>query len=189
MELTRRQADFADAALRLLTREGMGSVTYRTVAAEAGMSLGAVQKAFPRKDDMLGVMFARLRQTSAGPAQLEPGGPTVESWLIDRMMSLLPVDAPRRAAELHRASFVERAAFDPVIAAAVAASDRELRAALAEMVRVAQAAGQVPPSVDPEAAAWAARAVIQGMASQLLYDPEPEEAVRRQCQWVVASLL
>jgi hypothetical protein len=57
------------------------------------------------------------------------------------------------------------------------------------MVRVAQAEGQVPPSVDPEAAAWAARALVQGMASQLLYDPEPEEAVRRQCQWVVASLL
>jgi len=75
MMLTPRQAGFADAALRLLAREGMASVTFRTVAAEAGMSLGAVQKAFPSKDVMLRVMFARLRETSAGPAQQGSAGP------------------------------------------------------------------------------------------------------------------
>jgi AcrR family transcriptional regulator len=189
MKLTPRQVDFADAALRLLAREGMASVTFRSVAAESGMSLGAVQKALPSKDVMLRVMFARLRETSAGPAQNEPGGPTVESWLVERMMSLLPLDEARRAAELQRVSFAERAAFDPGIAAAVAASDHDLRGALAEMMRQAKSAGQLAASVDPDAAAWAARAFVQGMASQLLYDPAPEEAVRRQCQWIVKTLL
>ncbi|HEY3339039.1 MAG TPA: helix-turn-helix domain-containing protein [Propionicimonas sp.] len=189
MRLTPRQAGFADAALRLLARHGMAAVTFRTVAAEAGMSLGAVQKAFPTKDVMLRVMFARLRDSSAGPAPRGPGGPTVEAWLVERMMSLLPLDAARRAAELQRVSFAERAAFDPAIAAAVAASDHELRVALADMMRDAQANGQLPSSVDPDAAAWAARAFVKGMASQLLYDPAPEYAVRRQCQWVVKTLL
>ena len=189
MELTPRQAEFADAALRLLAREGMGSVTFRTVAAEARMSVGAVQKAFPTKDVMLRVMFARLRETSVGPAQTKLGGPTVGSWLVERMMSLLPLDEQRRAAELQRVSFAEHAAFDPEIATAVSASDHELRSALADMMRQAQATGQLPASVDPDAAAWAARAFIQGMASQLLYDPAPEEAVRRQCTWVVETLL
>lgn len=189
MALTPRQAQFADAALRVLAREGMGSVTFRTVAAEAGMSLGAVQKAFRHKDEMLRVMFARLRETASGPAHLEPGGPTVHEWLVERMMSLLPLDEHRRAAELQRASFAERAAFEPEIAAAVAASDHELRTALADMMRQAQASGQLAAAVDPDAAAWAARALIQGMAGQLLYDPAPEEVVRRQCRWVVAALL
>jgi AcrR family transcriptional regulator len=189
MELTPRRAAFADAALRVLARDGMASVSFRTVAIEAGMSLGAVQKAFPTKDIMLRVMFARLRETSPGPARSVPGGPTVEGWLVERMMSLLPLDEARRNAELQRVSFAERAAFDPVIAAAVAASDHELWDALAEMMRQAQASGHLPASVDPEAAAWAARAFIQGMANQLLYDPAPEDAVRRQCQWVVKTLL
>lgn len=189
LELTPRQAEFADVALRLLTRGGIGSVTFRTVAAEAGMSLGAVQKAFPSKDLMLRVMVARLRETSDGLVRLEPGGPTVEAWLVERMLSQLPLDEPRRAAELQRVVFAERAAFDPDIAAAVAASDHELREALAELLRQAQAAGQLPASVDPDAAAWAARAFIQGMAGQLLYDPAPEESVRRQCEWVVQNLL
>lgn len=189
LELTPRQAEFADVALRLLTRGGIGSVTFRTVAAEAGMSLGAVQKAFPSKDLMLRVMVARLRETSDGLVRLEPGGPTVEAWLVERMLSQLPLDEPRRAAELQRVAFAERAAFDPDIAAAVAASDHELREALAELLRQAQAAGQLSASVDPDAAAWAARAFIQGMAGQLLYDPAPEESVRRQCEWVVQNLL
>jgi len=189
MELTPRQAEFADAALRILAREGMGSVTFRTVAAEAHMSLGAVQNAFPSKDVMLRVMFARLRETASGPARIEPGGPSAGAWLVERMMSLLPLDEPRRAAELQRVSFAERAALDPEIAAAVAASDHELRTALAGMLRQAQADGQLAASIDPEAAAWAARAFIQGMASELLYDPSPEESVRRQCLWVVDTLL
>ena len=189
VELTPRQAEFADVALRLLTREGIGSVTFRTVAAEAGMSVGAVQKAFPSKDLMLRVMLARLRETSAGLVRLEPGGPTVEAWLVERMLSQLPLDEPRRAAELQRVAFAERAAFDPDIAAAVAASDHELRDALAELLRQAQASGQLSASVDVDAAAWAARAFIQGMASQLLYDPAPEDSVRRQCEWVVEILL
>ena len=167
----------------------MEAVTFRTVAAEAQMSLGAVQKAFPSKDLMLRVMFARLRETTAGPAPLESGGPTVHSWLVERMLSLLPLDGPRRAAELQRVAFTERAAFDPEIAVAVATSDHELREALAEMIRRAQADGRLPASVDPDAAAWAARAVVKGMATQLLYDPAPEASVRRQCLWIVEALL
>ena len=189
VELSPRQTEFADAALRLLAREGIGSVTFRTVAAEAGMSLGAVQKAFPSKDHMLRVMVARLRETGAGLVGIEPGGPSMEAWLIERMLSQLPLDGPRRAAELQRVAFAERAAFDADIAAAVAASDHELRDALAVLLRQAQVSGQLSASVDPDAAAWAARAFIQGMAGQLLYDPVPEESVRQQCQWVVKALL
>ena len=37
MQLTPRQTDFADAALRVLVREGMAAVSFRTVAAEAAL--------------------------------------------------------------------------------------------------------------------------------------------------------
>lgn len=189
MELTPRQSEFADAALRLLAREGMASVSFRTVAGEAGMSLGAVQKAFPSKDVMLRVMFSRLRETASQQALVEPGRPTLRGWLVDLMVSVLPLDGPRRAAELQGAAFAERAAFDQVIAAAVAASDDELREAIAGLVRRAHTEGEVPTSVDPDAAAWAVLAFMQGMASQLLYDPASEDAVLRQCQWVVDAVL
>lgn len=189
MEWTPRQTEFADAALRLLARDGMASVSFRTVAAETGMSLGAVQKAFPTKDAMLRVMFARLREQASAPALAEPGRPTLHEWLVDLMVSVLPLDIPRRNAELQGAAFAERAAFDPEIAAAVAGSDHELRAAIARLVHRAHAEGEVPATVEAEAVAWAVLAFMQGMASQLLYDPLPEDAVRRQCRWFVDALL
>lgn len=189
MQLTPRQTEFADAALRVLVREGMGAVSFRTVAAEAGMSVGAVQKAFPTKDEMLRAMFARLRATASAPVLSEPGRPTLSGWLVDLMVAVLPLDAARRAAELQGAAFAERAAFDPVIADAVASSDRELRAAIAGLVNRARAEGEVPGSVDADAVGWGVLAFMQGMASQLLYDPAPEDDVRRQCEWVVDGLL
>lgn len=187
--MTPRQAEFADAALRVLAKGGMAAVSFRTVAAEAGMSLGAVQKAFPSKDVMLGVMFARLREKASGPLLVEPGRPSLRGWLVELMVSVLPLDEPRRAAELQGAAFCERAAYDPTLAAAVTASDRELRAALAALVRRAQAEGEVAGAVDPDAVGWAVLAFMQGMASQLLYDPAEEETVRRQCATVVDALL
>lgn len=189
MELTPRQAEFADAALRLLARDGLSQVSFRTVAAEAGMSLGAVQKAFPSKDVMLRAIFARLRETASSPALASPGRPTLRSWLVELMISVLPLDQPRRDAELQGAAFVERAAFDPEIGSAVAESDRELRAGIARLVLRAKGEGEVPASVDPEATAWAVLTFMAGLSSQLLYDPLPCDAVINQCQHVVDALL
>lgn len=189
MSLSQRQMEFADAALRLVARDGLSSVTFRSVAAEAGMSLGAVQKAFPSKEDLLRAMFARHRETASLPVLGEPGRPTLHEWFVALMVTVLPLDSSRRAAELQGAAFVERAPFDADIAKAVAASDRELRAAFASLVRRAQAETELPASLDPDATAWALLAFMQGMASQLLYDPLPEGIVRDQCRFIVDSLL
>ncbi len=189
MELSPRQAEFADAALRLVARDGLSSVTFRSVATEAGMSLGAVQKAFPSKGHLLRAMFGRLRETASLPVLGAPGRPTLHDWFVALMVSVLPLDAPRRAAELQGAAFVERAPFDAEIGKAVAASDQELRVAFASLVRRAQAEAEVPAAVDPDATAWAVLAFMQGMASQLLYDPVPEGVVRDQCRSIVDSLL
>lgn len=189
MDLSPRQAEFADAALRLVARDGLQSVTFRSVAAEAGMSLGAVQKALPSKEQLLRAMFGRLRETASLPVLGAPGRPTLHGWFVALMVSVLPLDAPRRTAELQGAAFVERAPFDAEIGKAVAASDQELRIAFASLVRRAQAEAEVPASVDPDATAWAVLAFMQGMASQLLYDPVPEGVVRDQCRSIVDSLL
>lgn len=93
--------------MRLLAREGMTAVSFRTVSAGPDMSPGAVQKAYPSKDVMLRVMFARLRETASRQSLVEPGRPTLRGWLVDLMVSVLPLDGPRRAAELQGAAFAE----------------------------------------------------------------------------------
>ena len=42
-----------DAAIRLFAREGLTKLTFRSLAAEAGVSLGAVRHSFPAIEDVL----------------------------------------------------------------------------------------------------------------------------------------
>ncbi|WP_188667888.1 TetR/AcrR family transcriptional regulator [Tersicoccus solisilvae] len=189
MDLTRRQSELADAALRIIARDGMAALSFRAVAAEAACSLGSVQKAFASKDLMLAAGFARLRQEAAPLPPGEPGRPTLRAWLVALLLGILPLDARRRATQRQGDAFAQQALTDPAIAAAIADSDAEVRGLLASLVTRARAEGEVPAHVDPVTTAWAVLALAQGLAMQLLYRPEPEADVRVRLDATVAALL
>jgi DNA-binding transcriptional regulator YbjK len=67
-----RQA-ILDAALRVVARGGVGEVTHRRVAAEAGVPLGATTYYFSSKDEM-------LRETLRYGAQSESEVPAGTAW-------------------------------------------------------------------------------------------------------------
>lgn len=189
MELTARQIEFADAALRLLARSGMASVSFRTVAAEAGMSLGAVQKAFPSKDELLAAMLQRMRDRLTQPLLGEPGRPELRAWLVDLMVSVLPLDEARRTAELQASGFAERAAHDEAIARVIAEGDREIVGRIALLIGRGIAEGEVSPGLDPDMCARGWLAIAQGLSAELLYDPRPEDEIRALVRFLVDRLL
>ncbi|MBP6994896.1 MAG: TetR family transcriptional regulator C-terminal domain-containing protein [Phycicoccus sp.] len=189
MDLTPRQSELADAGLRIVAREGMSAVTFRSVAAESGWSLGAVQKAYPTKDALVHAMFARLRAGAAAGPAVEPGRPTLRAWLVELLLATLPIDEARRATQLHGAAFAERAAYDSVIGEAIALSDSGIRVLLTALVSRAVAEGEVAAGVDAELVAWAFLALAQGIATQLLYDPMDEARVRERAAWAIERLL
>lgn len=187
--LTPRQRELADAALAVVAREGLPGLSFRAVAAEAGCSLGSVQKAFPSKQVMVTAAFERLREAAAPLPASEPGRPTLRGWLVELLLGILPLDDRRRAAQRQGDAFAQQALTDPDIAAAIAASDTEVRGLLASLVRRAQSEDEVGALVDPETTAWAVLAIAQGLAAQLLYAPIPEEDVRSRLTSVVGALL
>lgn len=189
VDLTPRQTELADAALALVARGGIGQVSFRSVAAESGWSLGAVQKAFATKEDLLAAMFARLRASAAAGPATEPGRPTLSAWLLELFCTIMPLDEQRRALQLQGAAFSEQAAFDPGIGHAIAASDEETRGLLAMLVARAQREGEIDAHIDPESVAWSFLALAQGVATQLLYDPQPEADVRRRAHTAIDRLL
>ena len=176
--LTPRQAELADAALRILGREGIAAVTFRAVAAESGWSLGAVQKAFASKALLDAAVLERLRETSVAIPPGEPGRPTLKAWLVELMLAVLPLDESRREATLRGAAFAERAAFDESIGRVIAEGDEGIRSHVARRVRRAQSEGELLAGLDPDHVAWAFLALATGAANQLLYDPVKEPVVR-----------
>ena len=189
MELTDRQRELAEVALGIVAAEGMAAVTFRSVAAASGWSLGAVQKAFAAKDEMYAAMFATLRATEGVGPRNPPGQPTVQEWLTELVLTILPLDDRTRALTIQGAAFAERAAQDSAVGAAIATSDHELRGLLAALIAKGQADGEIPDSVNPATAAWGLLALAQGAASQLLYDRVDEQALTALVRASVAALL
>lgn len=189
VELTPRQTELADAALRLLAREGMPAVTFRAVAAESGWSLGAVQKAYASKSALLAAMFARLREAAQPRVTTEPGRPTLHEWLVGLFLSIMPLDERRRDLQLQGSAFTQRAAYDPAVAAAMSLSDNEIRGLLGGLVRRAQGEGEVSRELDPDDVAWQFLALAEGVSAQLIYEPQPTAVVRARVATAVDRLL
>lgn len=189
MALTDRQSEIADAGLSIVGRQGMAAVSFRAVAAEAGWSLGAVQKAFSSKDDLVAAMFERLRARAVPMPDGEPGRPTLAIWLANLFVNMMPIDPTSREAYAQASAFTDRAAFDDDIAAAIVASDDEILGRLTMLVRRAQYEGEVAKTVDAANAMRNYLDAAQGAASRMLYAPEAAADVRSRAEQLVSALL
>ncbi len=189
MDLTERQQQFADAALAIVAREGMAAVSFRTVAAEAGWSLGALQKAFATRRELEQAMLHQLR-TSPGLMPIQPPGqPTVQAWLSELFWCLLPVHEASRRATLIGSAFADRAAHDPELAAVIAAGDAELHGLITALVARARRQGEIDPGLDDQTIAWAYVALLQGASAQVLYSRIDHDSLAQQSRDSIAALM
>jgi AcrR family transcriptional regulator len=181
---------FAAATLTVVGRDGFDRVSFRSVAAEAGWSVGALQNAFPTREDLLAATLRLAQQRSLERiGASEPGTPTLRAWLVALVLETLPLDAERRAACLVDVAFTERAPFTPGFAEAIAAWEEGIRIQLGRLFAGHQSQGGLHPSVRPDRLARAILALGAGLATQLLYDPVPEEDVRELLDATIAALL
>ncbi|WP_028708493.1 TetR/AcrR family transcriptional regulator [Propionicicella superfundia] len=65
----RRRGAILDAAIRLLVRSGMAAVSHRSVAAEAGVALGAIRYYYETREALLLACVDRLDQDRSASAQ------------------------------------------------------------------------------------------------------------------------
>ncbi|WEO77447.1 TetR family transcriptional regulator C-terminal domain-containing protein [Cryobacterium sp. SO2] len=183
-----RTGELAAAALRLVTAGGLPAVTFRSVAAESGWSLGAVQKTFPTKDALIRATLSYAQATIALQVSVDPGRPTLRAWLVELVMATLPLDDARRSACLVSVAVSDRAPFDPEVAHSLAGWDAEVRGNLARLAGRARHEGELHPEVDGENLARAVLAFAAGLAGQLLYDPVDEATVLALVQSTMAAL-
>ena len=91
-----RRTAIADALLRVIAREGLDAVSMRVVAAEAGCSLGMVQRLAGTRDDLLALGMDRViervdaRVTQAGLDEEEP-----PRAFLGRLVDVLLMDGCR----------------------------------------------------------------------------------------------
>jgi AcrR family transcriptional regulator len=165
-----QRARLAEAAIRLIARDGFEGVTMRAVAAEAGLSYGSLFHYFPSKDELLlsAVRHLTARQTRRVNAfsSRSKGLKALRRLLYD---DALVDDASRDEAVVWLA-FQHRAALEPAFAAMHSELIDGWLERIRQMLEEARTAGEVPSTLDSAAEALAIWVFSAGIGQQgLLY--------------------
>lgn len=180
---TDRSFQIADAVLRLVARDGIEAVSMRKVAAEAGHSLGAVQRTFADKDTLLRAALVRSIEQAderiaarLGDRDLQPA-----ELLRAAALEVLPLEAEALAAERVWLAFFAHAAVTPDFSGPVAERYAQSRAAIAAVLP--GAAG------DAETTAAMFVGLVDGLAVQMLAGVIAPDAALGAVEAFIARLL
>ena len=163
----RREA-FAAATLRVIMRAGVGGLTVRAVAKEAGFTTGALTHYFRSKDQVL--IEASEYSAKLMRPRMERKGREIDalSALKGVVEEALPITPTVRGYWRIWFGFWERAAYNPAVAKVMRARYDEWRGRLAVLIRRAQAQGEAPASFDADLAAEELVAMVDGISIQVL---------------------
>lgn len=166
----RRQA-ILDAAKACFAKRGFHQTSTAEICAAAGMSPGNLFHYFPNKQAIIGAIVDQEGEETAVffrdlGARDDLYGALVE--FMDVVLELAgDVDFSSLALEISA-----EAGREPAIAARVGRNDRELRAALEQLLTDAAARGQVDPTLDmADTATWIA-ALVDGVFNRVAVDPD-----------------
>jgi AcrR family transcriptional regulator len=178
-----RRRELADAACRVIARNGLSGTTLAHVAEESGWSIGSIRYYFPSKDELIAAALWRVgERVDERIRSRTDGGMTVADLRI-AAVELLPLDAVRREGALVHLAFLAQAAVVPALAEAAEDAARRLQEPLAARISQAVQAGELAPHLDAEYEAARLRVLLDGLALQLITTPRRSTAA-----WALAIL-
>ena len=182
VDVERRRAELADAAARLIARSGIEAATMREVAAEAGLTTGALTHYFADKKELLLTTFqaslARRRSLRPPAADTAPA-----ALLIASLEGALPLDEDRRLHWLVTIACCSQAAGDDDLARAQRQAYEEFAGYVAGLALACGLASHA----DADDAAARLIAVADGIAVQALFHPDAWPSARQRA--VLHSML
>ncbi|QMV21351.1 TetR family transcriptional regulator [Streptomyces sp. SCUT-3] len=171
----RRRRRVIEAVYALADEHGLEGVTLRDVARQAGMSMGAVQRSFRTKDEMLALALAHVSEAFAARVRAAADEPSPPAPALARVAGdLALLGAERRPEAQVWLAFVARAAVTPAMAGILRDGYPAVQGLLAGLVR--EAAGT---AVDAELEARTLLALADGLTVQVLLGQLGQDEARR----------
>ncbi len=178
-----RRRELADAASRVIARNGLSATTLAQVAEESGWSIGSIRYYFPNKDELIASALWRVGERVDERIRRRTAGGMSVADLRIAAVELLPLDAIRREEALVHLAFMAQAAVVPALADAAEDAARRLQEPLAARIAHAVQAGELAPQLDAEREATRLRLLLDGLALQLVTTPR-----RSSAKWALATL-
>jgi len=180
VDADRRRRELTEAVWRVIRRDGVSGASVRTVAREAGTSMGALRHWFATQDELLhfAMTLVMERARARAEAVAAAGGPLVPR-LLRMLEEALPLDEERRAEAEVWLALTARALVDPRLAELRDRSDAQLRDFCAQVVQ-ALTGGGARPGLDADLEAERLYAVLDGLAVHAVTRPAalPPDRVR-----------
>ncbi|MFF5426446.1 MULTISPECIES: TetR/AcrR family transcriptional regulator [unclassified Streptomyces] len=178
-----RRRRIAEAVCTLIARSGMEAASLRDVAAEAGVSMGAVQRCFRTKEDMLLFALEHISQRVRARADeriAATSTPQAASTLLTHTLTELALldEVSRDQAHVWLA-FVAHAPAGERLAAVLHDTYAELHALVTWLVRYGQESGEFARSLDPDTEAHSLLALADGLTVHVLAGHHAPAAARR----------
>jgi len=155
----------ADAVLRITARDGLHQVSIRTVAAEAGRSVGMVQRRFGSKDQLLRAAMRQVIEQVGGRIRTQVAAlgpdPELRALLESMTRELVTVGPEHRDEAMVWLAFLARAVVVPELAV-------ELREQYVPGERWIATALHGRPGLDPDLTAVELLALVDGLTAHLL---------------------
>ena len=171
-----RRRELADAACRVIARNGLAATTLADVAQESGWSIGSIRYYFPNKDELVASALWRVGERVDDRIRRRTGDGMTMSDLRTAAAELLPLDAERRQDALVYLAFLAQAAVAPELADASEGAAQRLQEPLAARIAHLVAAGELPPQVAAGPAAARLRVLLDGLRVQLVTTPRQATA-------------
>ena len=166
------RGDITDALIRVVAEQGLDAVSIRTVAREAGVSIGSVQYHFATKDDLLlGAYEHAINNVVARAAQFPDPEEHPAAYIRALLCQLLPLDDDRTAEARVAIAFTARSVYSPRLTELYALGYRALVDAVAGALVRAVERGEAADGVEPERDAVQAAALADGLAWHALCAP------------------
>lgn len=169
---TRR--DLLAATMKVLSLRGYAGARVSEIAAEAGVTSGAIYKHFASKDELLTAAVLEHMPAVVSQAMASLPGTTIIE-LIHRIGYTLPA----RAADLAPAmiELMATAAREENVADLVCADLADRERVFEELIRLAQSRGEIDPRLDPEALSRYTTMVVLGSIAAAALDLKPVDRV------------
>lgn len=178
-----RRAEIADGLVRVAGREGLHAVTMRSVAAESDVSLRLVQYYFQTKAQLMRFALEHLehRSNERWATRLDelPSPPSARAFVEAFLAEALPTDEQSRTFHLVWTSYAVLAMTDPELAEQpFVEGPNRLERQLADVLRRAQADGELDPDLDASSEAASLLTISHGLGTSVLVGQRTVDSAR-----------
>jgi len=163
-----RRRELAQAAVRVIARNGLEGATTRAVATESGWTTGVLKHYFVDKDDILRHALRELEVVNVERFRAVEAEPTGYAALRAAVASTVEDDFDHAAVWI---AFISRAATHPVVGEAMRRGSATWQRRWARLVRRGQQDGSIRPDIDADQVAIELWALVSGLRIAVLFNP------------------